>query len=110
MVLNLAVFRGRFHFKNFNVLTSSSEDSVFLDLYTKTLVVLQVCFMSMYTLWYKCLCSHSFRRAFQRECKGDVPVILLVLTKFVQSADLTGPGSICPPGIIEQVPAGCVGG
>ena len=45
MVLNSPVFRGHFHFKIFNVLTCSSEDSVFLDLYTKTLVVLQVCFL-----------------------------------------------------------------
>jgi len=55
MVLNSPVFRGHFHFKFFNVLTCSSEDSVFLHLYTKTLVVLQVCFMSMYTRWYKSL-------------------------------------------------------
>ena len=72
MVLNSPVFRGHFHFKFFNVLTCSSEDSVFLDLYTKTLAVLQVFFMSQDTSRYKSLCSQSLRRAFQRECKGDM--------------------------------------
>jgi len=36
-VLNSPVFTCHILFKNFNVLTLSSEDSVFLDLYTQTL-------------------------------------------------------------------------
>ena len=37
-MLNSPVFRGHIFFKFFNVLTQSSEDSVFLDLYTQTLI------------------------------------------------------------------------
>jgi len=42
--------------------------------------------------------------------RGRVSGFFCVSTEFVQSADLTGSGSICPPGINEEVPAGYVGG
>jgi len=49
-VLNSPVFTGLFHFKFSFVLTLLSEDSVFLGLYPKTLLVLEVFFISKYTL------------------------------------------------------------
>ena len=72
-----------------------------------------------YCKYVLCPCTHfgtnvcvriHFDGLFRVNAKETCQWFFWFSTKFVQSADLTGPGSICPPGIIEQVPAGCVGG